>query len=221
MTGKSVRDMERERVAALLARDADEKERERRRAMAVQQVESGEFANLADTVVPPTAELLRTGTFVPYTPKGEDGTVRSVKTVRRLHITQIAYLLSRGVLDDDTFAACRWYKDRYEAAGLEPSAAVASYGESIRGDLVYGHLPHSQWAAEARRDFRYAQGFIPDDVKPLFDEVVLMDYGLEATGKSQMRGHRYAKAALVRGALCLFEGISHRLPIDGRQRFGR
>ncbi|WP_370034043.1 hypothetical protein, partial [Qipengyuania mesophila] len=110
----NVRETEEERVAALLERDALDREQERRRAIAVAQVESGEFANLDDTVVPPTPEQLEKGQFIPYTPRGENGTVRSVRTVRRLLISQIAYLYSHGVLDDDTFAACRWYKDRYE-----------------------------------------------------------------------------------------------------------
>ena len=180
----------------------------------MQQVENGEFANLDDTVMNPTPELLKTGTFVQYTPKGLDDTVRSVKTVRRLHISQIAYLLSHGVLDDDTFAACRWYKDRYEASELEPSAPVASYGESVRGDRLYGHLPHSQWAAEARSDFRFAQGFIPPDVSRLFDAIVLEDQTLTRAAKTSRVGYRNIKAAFLRGALALHGGIANRLEIE-------
>lgn len=215
---KSAREMERERVAALLRRDAEDAERERRRRIAVQQVEQGEFANLDDTVVPPTPEWSAKAETVPYTPKGEDGTIRSVKTVRRLHISQIAYLLSHGVLDDDLFAACRWYKDRYEAAQLEPSAPVASYGESVRGDVIYGHLPHTQWAAEARFDFRFAQTFIPSDVSRLFDAVVLEDRTLTDAARLARTAYRNIKAAFLRGAISLHGGIASRLEIEKKFR---
>lgn len=211
-----VRETEEARIAALLERDALDREQERRRAIAVAQVESGEFANLDDTVVPPTPEQLEKGQFVPYTPRGEKGTVRSVRTVRRLLISQIAYLYSHGVLDDDTFAACRWYKDRYEASELEPSAPVASYGESVRGDAIYGHLPRSQWAAEARSDFRYAQSFIPSDVARLFDLIVLEDQTLTASASASRVGYRNIKAAFLRGALALHGGIANRLQIEKR-----
>jgi hypothetical protein len=213
---KTVREAEEARVDALLKRDAHDREAERRRKIAVQQVESGEFANLDDTVVPPTPEQLSKGDFVPYTPKGLDDTVRTVKTVRRLLISQIAYLYSHGVLDDDLFAACRWYKDRYEAAEMEPSAPVASYGESVRGDGIYGHLPHTQWAAEARSDLRYAQGFIPPDVSRLFDAIVLEDQTLTLAARSSRVGYRNIKAAFLRGALALHGGIANRLEIEKR-----
>ncbi|EQA97290.1 hypothetical protein [Sphingobium sp. HDIP04] len=213
---KTVREAEQDRVAEILRRDREDAERERRRAVAEKQVESGEFANLDDTVVPPTPELLKTGAFVPYTPKGNNGTVRSVRTVRRLLISQIAYLYSHGVLDDDLFAACRWYKDRWDAAEMEPSAPVSSYGESIRGDLVYGHLPRSQWAAEARSDFRFANSFIPIEVVHVFDAIVLHDQTLRDVSKMIRRGDRYIKAALLAGALALHGGIAHRLEIERR-----
>ena len=218
MTGgkKSVRQAEKERVADLLRRDREDADAERRRAIAVQQVENGEFANLDDTVMPPTPEQLAKGEFVPYTPRGLDDTVRSVKTVRRLLISQIAYLYSHGTLDDDMFAACRWYKDRWEAAEMEPSAPVSSYGESIRGDLVYGHLPRTQWAAEARSDFRFAQGFIPEPVAYIFNMIVLQDQTLISVAKLVRRGDRYVKAALLAGALALHGGIAHRLEIEKR-----
>lgn len=218
MKMKSVAEQERARVEALLKRDAEDREREHRRVMARMQVENGEFANLDDTVIPPTPEWSAKAETVPYTPKGEDGTIRSVKTVRRLLISQIAYLYSHGTLDDDMFAACRWYKDRWEAAEMEPSAPVASYGESIRGDLVYGHLPRTQWAAEARADFRFAQRFIPSEVLRIFNLIVLEDQTLRDVSAFLHRGDRYVKAALLAGALALHGGIAHRLEIEKRFR---
>lgn len=208
---KTVREAEAERVAGILKRDADDAERERRRAIAVAQVASGEFANLDDTVVPPTAEQLEKGEFTSYTPRGEKGTVRSVRTVRRLHITQITYLLSRGVLDEDLYRACRWYRDRFDAAQLAPGAGVQSYGDSVRGDRIYGHLPHSQWAAEARSDYRWASSFIPSNVCKLFDMVVLEDVTIGTAAMLTRCNYRNGRASFLKGAHSLFGGISYRL----------
>lgn len=215
MKTKSVAEMERERVRLMLERDAQDAERERLRDMAVKQVENGEFANLDDTVMPPTREQLRKGEFVPYTPRGEDGTVRSVRTVRRRVTSQLVTLHGRGVLNDDLLAACKWYRDRYEAAQMKPAAAVASYGATIRGDRLYGHLPASAWAAEARADFRWARTFIPDDVSEIFDCVILHEITLADAARGARCRYKNTAAALRRAALCLFDGIASRLPING------
>lgn len=203
------------RRAASLIADASAYERaEADRARAEIEVSEGVYVNLTDTVVPPTPELLAKGNFIPFTPKGEDGTVRSVKTVRRYIHDPLLTLHARGVLDDDTFAACRWYRDRYEAAEMEPSCAVASYGESVRGDPAYGHLPRSQWAAEARSDFRWATGFIPVDVADLFMAVALHDMSISDAARAKRCRYANAAAAFRRGALALHDGIAHRLPND-------
>lgn len=211
MKRNQVREAEKERVAAMLRRDAEGREADRLRTIAVAQVENGEFANIADTVVPPTPELLTKGQFVPFTPKGETGTVRSVRTVRRHLTSQLVTLRSRGVLDDDLIAACKWYRDRYEAGQFEPAVGVAGYGASVRGDPVYGHLPSTQWAAEARSDFRWAEGFVPADVKATFDLVVLHDHPIRHAASLGRCRYANASAAVKRGALLLFGGVASRL----------
>lgn len=211
MTSKSVAEMERRRVKLLLERDAQEAERERLREIAVKQVENGEFANLDDTVMPPTREQLSKGDFVPYTPRGEDGTVRSVRTVRRRVTSQLVTLHGRGVLDDDLLAACKWYRDRYDAAQMSPAAGVSSYGASIRGDRIYGHLPSTEWAAEARSDFRWAEAFVPMDVRATFNLVILGDVAIQKAARLGRCRFANASAAVRRGALCLHGGIVSRL----------
>lgn len=211
---KTVREAEAERVAGILKRDADDAERERRREIAVAQVASGEFANLDDTVVPPTAEMLEKGAFTPYTPRGLDDTVRSVRTVRRVITDTLLVLHQRGVIDDDLFAACRWYRDRYEAAQLQAHVGVASYGESVRGDPAFGHLPRTAWAAEARSDFRYAQSFIREDVLGIFENVCLHSQSLKEAARTGRCRFKNAAAAFLQGALDLHGGIAHRLKIE-------
>lgn len=208
---KTVREAEAERVAGILKRDADDAERERRRAIAVAQVASGEFANLDDTVVPPTAEQLEKGDFTSYTPRGEKGTVRSVRTVRRRLTSQLLTLHSRGVLDDDLLAACKWYRDRYEAAQMQSAAGVAGYGASIPGDRIYGHLPSTEWSAEARADFRWAACFVPADVRAMFDLVILQDRPIQEAARMGRCRFKNASASVKRGALSLHDGIASRL----------
>ena len=203
MKTKGLGEQERDRVEQLLARDAADAERERRRDMAVKQVENGEFANLDDTVMLPTPELMSKGEFVPYTPKGLDDTVRSVRTVRRVITDTLLVLYQRGVLDDDLFGACRWYRERYEAGQLEAHVGIASYGESVRGDPLFGHLPRTAWAAEARSDFRYAQSFIRPDVRTIFELVCLQSQSLKDASRLSRCRFKNAAAAFRQGALDL------------------
>lgn len=210
---------EKARVDRLLERDANDREAEYRRNIANAQVENGEFYNIDDTVLQPTPEWMdkaQVGGVRSYTPRGEDGTVRSVKTIRRILVTQPEYLHNHGVLDDGLFRACMWYRDRYEAAEMEPSAAVSGYGESVRGDPVYGHLPRTLWAAEARQDFRWARTFIPSDILKTFELVVLHDEGLVDAARIARCGYRNTRAAFLHGAYSLYGGISSRLVDEKR-----
>lgn len=210
---KTVKETEKARVADMLKRDREDAESEQRRKDAETVQENGGFAT-QDIVVPPTPEWLAKHETAPYTPKGEDNTVRTLKTVRRVITDNLVVLYQRGVLDDDLFSACRWYRDRYEAAELSPSAAIASYGESIRGDMVYGHLPRTLWGVEARRDYLYAQGFITPMFLTLFELVCLHSQTLKAAASTcRMRSDK-AAAYFQRGALDLHGAIANRLKIE-------
>jgi len=212
---------EQKRVQALIARDISGREADMRRKIADAQVENGEFYNIEDTVVPPTQEWLdkaKPDGVIAYTPRSEDGTVRTIRTVRKKHISQITYLYSHGVLDDDMFSACRWYKDRHEAAEMEPSAGVSSYGETIRGDAIYGHLPRTEWGAEARDDYRWAREFIKPDMISLFECVVLYDITITDAARLAKCRFRNARAAFLAAVYDLHGGISHRLVRMGQKK---
>lgn len=201
-------EQERARVADMLKRDAEERAADERRQLALEQIERGIDVNVADTVVAPTPELLRTGTFIPFTPGRKNWTDRDVKTVRRLSPSQISLLYGRGVLDDRTAKACLWYRDRYDAAQMEPKAPVASYGETVRGDAIYGHLPATEWAAEARRDIRWAREFIPADMLPMFEMVVCGDATLTEAAKAARLRFRNFSAAFKLCAERLYDGVA-------------
>lgn len=201
----------RKRVDFLLEQDRANRENEDRRSVAQAMLECGDDSLVADTVIIPTPELLRTGDFIPYTPGRKNWTDRDVKTVRRLNISQITYLLSRGTLDDQLYSACKWYQERYEASQLAPKSAVANYGETVRGDPVYGHLPSSEWAAEARADFRWARRFINLEDLKYFEMVVLEDVPLTHAAKQAKCRYTNIRAAFRKACFDLYDGISARL----------
>ena len=188
---------------------------ERRRETALAELEIGLDVNIADAIVGPTPELLAKGTFISRKIAGEQWQDRTVEGVRRIEVSQITMLHGRGVLTDDSFRACKWYKDRYLAAEMEPSAPVAQYGETVRGDPVYGHLPSSEWAAEARSDVRYARGFIPGDILPFFEEVICHDLTMkDAARVARLRFVNFSAAFKI-AADRLYDGIAARLQVIG------
>jgi hypothetical protein len=93
---------------------------------------------------------------------------------------------------------------------------VARYGETVRGDPVYGHLPSTEWAAEAREDIRDARSFIPNDILPMFDAVVLEDIGMKDAAKLKRLRYANFSAAFKLATERLYDGISHRLSMIGR-----
>lgn len=202
---------EQRRVTRLIERDIVEREREAKREQALKELEIGIDANIADTSIAPTQEQLKKGHFIRRKVAGEQWQDRAVDGYRRLQIMQITYLASRGVLNEKTYAACKWYRERYEAAQMEPSAPVAQYGETVRGDPIYGPLPRTEWAAEARADIRWAREFIPDDMIDLFEMIVIDDVQLTQAARLSKCRFNNAKAAFCAAAFRLYDGISHRL----------
>jgi hypothetical protein len=205
---------EAQRVANLLTRDIAYRAEEERRASARIDLGDGNFATLEDIVMPPTAEWLaqNAGRTMAVAARPDQWTDRPAETVRRRYEgDQLITLYGRGVIDDDLFKVCRWYRDRREAAQMDPSPRAMQYGETVRGDPVYGHLPTTEWSAEARNDFRWATKFIPPSLLPPFQCVVISNRSFEETGKQIRRGHRYVKAAFLQAAHHLADGISHRL----------
>jgi len=180
---------QRARERDLIAADRAHEEAERRRIEAEQAAENGHVANLQDTVVTPTPEWLGKGEVMPYTPRGRDGTVKSVVTVRRRLYDAVKHLEGRGVLDEEQAQACRWYRDLHEASQMDRSAGIASYGETIRGDMLYGHLPLSEWIARARADLRGARATMPVGGQAAIDAVVINNLPLERAARAT-RVHR-------------------------------
>jgi len=220
MTVAEMRAFEAERVAALLKRDRADFKAERRRKDAEREVKAGKFGNIEDTILGPTPELMRTGEFAPHTPDKTDGTVRSLTTLRRVQHSRIIALHSRGVLDDDTFPACLWYRKAWENCGFDLSASAAAWGEQIPGERSYGFGPKTPAQVEARHNFRHArQVLVPDtsvlaDVRllALFDRVVLDELTIDEVALEHQCRRSTATLRLQLVAWRLRGGIGHLLP---------
>ena len=214
--------MEREkaRVEGILRRDRAVSKTERKRREALAEVKEGKFGNLADTAMQPTPELLRTGEFAPYTPDKTEGTIRTVPTLRRVQHSRIIALHARGVLDDDTFPACLWYRKAWEGCGFDLSPTAAAWGEQIPGEKAYGHGGKTPAQVEARQMLRFARDvLVPDssigaDVRMLamFDRVVLDELTIDEVALEQQCRKSTAVLRIRATAWRLRAGIGHVLP---------
>ncbi|WP_334656745.1 hypothetical protein [Sphingomonas panaciterrae] len=205
---------ERQRAADLLERDRICAAADARREAAQVEVEDGTFVNLGDASDGPTPEQLSKGEFRQFTIEGRDGTVRDGKALRRVIPDRLVQLHSRGVLDDDTFAACAWYRKAWEDTGLGITVSAGSYTPVIRGGTPRrDHLPKSAIGWEAWEDYRFARDGIPLAFRTIVDLVVLDNDTIEEAARKARVGFRNASAAFRQGALELHGAIKHRLPV--------
>lgn len=210
-TVAEVRAVEARRLADMLERDASERAEEARRAIALADLEAGIETNVADALVKPTPEQLRDPAFITRKVPAKHWADGGLTGYRRMVTSQIVVLHSRGVLTDDTVKACKWYRDRWELAGLEPSAPVAQYGETVRGDPMYGHISHHERVTEARHDIRDARECIPSDMLALFEGVICHDMTMKEAARFARLRYSNFSAAFKLAVDRLYDGISHRL----------
>jgi hypothetical protein len=168
---------ERRRVRAVLDHDRADRNREAYRRIAELQVANGEFANIADTVMEPTPEWLARHETRAYVPKQPDGTVRTIKTVRRVDLPVLIRLCSKGKIDFEQLMACKRYREAYERGGLAGRARIARYG--LQGQLPIGSggkpnpVPVLDHELDAREEFRAARRAIQARFRPFFEAIVL------------------------------------------------
>ncbi|QZP06810.1 hypothetical protein [Caenibius sp. WL] len=169
------------RVKAMLKRDRADASKERDRKAAELQVRDGVFVNLADTVIEPTPEWLEKGDVIGFTPKQPDGTVRQVRTVRRVVTPMIERLHRKGAIDETQAAACVWYRKMFERAGLEGRYSISRAGApnptsgTRRTGGVGGHIAMTLEEAEARQLWRDVRKHMTAFYIRYFDAVVVDD----------------------------------------------
>ncbi len=188
------------RVDGIIERDRADRRDERFRQMAEMELRQGVFVNLADTVISPTPEWMEKGETRGFTPRldgqgGRTPTVKTVRSVRRVITPIVRRMYEAGKLSDDHYAACRVYRDDWEAAGVEGRFKSSNF--SLAGNVGGGggmaQHPMAQHAAEldARRAFRAARAAVPQSLLVLLDKVVLDDVPLS-------RAWRFARCPRAR-----------------------
>lgn len=190
---------EQNRVVAIIAGDQAYRAREHYRKMAEMELAEGVFVNLTDTVVEPTPEWLTKGDVASFTPQLPDGHIRSVKTVRsvrRMSSSVIVRLRIKGDITDDQYAACQWYRDRHEIAGLEGRWSTSRFSNTPGGGSGGGASPMAshEREAQARAEYRAAQEALTPFYRKFFEKVVVEDIPL----------HRAARFARCRKERALY-----------------
>lgn len=179
------------RVDALIQRDKAERVREIDRKAAILDLENGKSVSIGDAVIEPTPEWLEKGDVRWFTPRLEDGTVRTVKAARRVQTPIVMRMNVAGKLSDEHLLACLWYRDRFEVSGLEGRVKSSNFslaGAGGGGGGGDGQAPMAlhQREAEARQEFRAARAAIASVLLKMFESVVLGDLPLR-------RAERYVR----------------------------
>lgn len=202
---------ERRRVKELIERDQAARRREELRQIAQAQVESGEMRNVLDTIMEPTPEWRNHGDNMPYTPRQPEGTVRVVRTVRRVQSPQVRRIWLKGKIDEDQYRACIWYRAIHEAAGLVARCKTSKFDNMPgSGVALFGHLPATEREAAARKAYREVWIVLGDSGR-FFEAVVIDDLPVveKASAVSkQARAKAYRRfSAACDKVLCYIEAI--------------
>lgn len=208
---------ERKRVEDLLARDRAYNQRQREREAAEIEVGKGLTVNIGEAVDEPTPEWFEKGEFRTFTPRLEDGTVRTVKAYRRVQTVMVVRLWMQGRITDDQARACIWYRDRHEMAGVSGryKTNYISLTGNVGGAGGAGQSPvalhHAE--AEARDQYRAARKAIGDDRVKFFEAVVLQDLPLSkavriARCRNDKALSRFCEAAQLLVRHCERENVS-------------
>jgi len=182
---------ERDRVQALLDRDRAYHSAEIIRAAAEIKVAGGKTVSITDAVIEPTPEWLAKGDVSTFTPRLEDGTVKTVRGYRRGGISVPVKLCFDGKITEDQLIACRWYRFIHELAGVSGRYKTAhlSLAGNVGGSM--GNAQHPMAAhereAEARALYRQARMHVNPRFLPVFEYVVVSGMSLRAAATAARR----------------------------------
>mgnify|MGYP001393065809 CR=1 FL=1 len=193
---------QRRRERELVAGDRAYRAAERARKEAEERIRNGDIASSEDATIKPTPEWERQGETRSYTPRQDEGSVRVIRTVRRVEQSYVRLLHRNGKITDEQYAACLWYRRTFEEAGLVGKVGIARYDNvPTGGQKFFGHLPANARELEARRNYRGAQEAIGESVAALFNRVTLQDRPLLPSAKNMSRAMRI-RAYSGYAALC-------------------
>jgi hypothetical protein len=182
---------ERDRVRDVVQRDRDYHSAEIIRAAAEIEVASGKTVSITDAVLEPTPEWLAKGNVSTFTPRLEDGTVKTVRGYRRGGVSMVVKLCFDGKITDDQLIACRWYRVIHDASGLEGRYKTANFSLAGNvgggGGLAQHPMAAHEWEAEARQLYRQARMHVNPRFLPVFENVVIKDLSLRAAATAARR----------------------------------
>jgi hypothetical protein len=180
-----IAEAEHARVEALIARDKADRIREIDRKAAEIDMANGKTVSIGEAVIEPTPEWFSHGEHATFTPRLEDGTVRTVKGFRRRLTPTAAKLCLDGKITDTQYLACRWYRAIHDQAGVEGRYKTANL--SLAGNVGGGGGGQSQHPmaaheheAMARQTYRLAKMRLNARFLPVFEFVVIHDLSLRA-----------------------------------------
>lgn len=176
---------ERRRARHLALKDRDARSRDLARKAAQLEVKRGVYVHLDEAVETPTEEWLAKGDVTSFTPKQLPGTIRTIKSVRRVLRTQIefAYLTSR--LSDEQFAAACWFREIYEQAGMEGRWPTVQLGRisTSGGGLGQSPMPMHECEAYCRDHYRRVMLWIDPLYHEFWEAVVIHSISMRAAAR--------------------------------------
>lgn len=182
---------ERERVKALLDRDKAYHAAEIVRAAAEIDLENGKSIAIVDAVIEPTPEWIAKGDVSTFTPRLEDGTVKTVRGYRRSTVSVPTKLCFDGKITDEQLAACLWYALIHEFAGVSgryKTSSISLDGNVGGGGGVAQHpMAAHENEAQAREMYRLARLAVNPRFLPVFEFVVISGMSLRAAATAAKR----------------------------------
>lgn len=166
------RQRENARVKALIERDKQDRMKEIERAAAEIKVREGLVISAHETVIEPTPEWFQHGDSETFTPELPDGTVRELKSVRRVNCPMILRMLRGGNLENEQYQALRFYAETYEVAGLHGSIPIAQIGREVFGGS-HDKVMFTEAQQQAQKALREMKAVIPAHQARFFEAVVI------------------------------------------------
>lgn len=171
---RKARQREANRVAAVIERDKAERTAEADREAALLEISEGVYVNVGDATVPPTLEWMTKGDVMSVTVQadGEGHHARSVKTVRRVMTSHAKRAYRAGKITEEQKIACEWYRDQYDAAGLEGRVKTANLAQRISGGVA-GGIMFTEDQVAAQWHYRNARERMNPGMIKFFDLVII------------------------------------------------
>ena len=167
------------RVRGLIEQDMADREAEQRRLEAIVSIGEGHSANTLHLIVPPTPQWFGHGDFIRVRPKQDDVISRKEAwTVRRRTATICFTMNRRGVISDELYAACAWYRDLYEQTGLDGRMASVNFAKEVHTAPQDRGMPFSEEQIDAQEQYREARETIPAAYRLFFEKIVIEDVPL-------------------------------------------